>query len=191
MKNVSASFLIVLIFGIFNANANSGSTLDQLNLGTLHVLENRAEAGNEKAQMKLAIMYLQGNGVNADIYKAIAYYRLAAERDIAFAQYKLARLYLDGKYVEPDPEQALSWLLRSAKLGLVQAQLELSLFYENGDGVDRDLVNAHIWLSIAASLMDSDLRPRQEILEAKMTPIELARAKIRSSICILNGYQDC
>lgn len=141
--------------------------------------------------MKLAIMFLEGKGVTADIDKALFYYRQAAERDIPFAQHKLAQLYLDGHHVKPDPEKALNWLLSSARLGFVRAQLDLSLLYENGTGITQDFVKAYKWLSIASSLTEMNLESRQEELEAKITFTELAYAELLSRICILTGYEDC
>ena len=189
MTKLSASLLLILVFG-FPAVA-VGSNLDKQNPEQIESLEDSVSAGNEKAQMKLAIMYLDGNGVTADISKALFYYRMAAEQEVAFAQYKLARIYLDGDHVNPDPNQALVWLLRAAKLGLVEAQLDLSLLYEQGPGIAQDLVKAHKWLSIASSLTDMDLESRQEELEAKMTFVELVQAVSLSRICTLTGYEDC
>lgn len=141
--------------------------------------------------MKLAVMYLDGNGVTADIDKALFYYRMAAEQNVAFAQYRLARIYLDGDYVKPDPNRGLEGLLSAARLGFVEAQLDLSLLYEQGDGIAQDLVEAYKWLSIASSLTDTDLKSRQEELETKMSFAELAQAVSLSRICILTGYEDC
>jgi len=191
MKKSFAYLLVALFLGCSAAVIAAESSLEKQTPEQLESLESRAAAGNEKAQMKLAIMYLEGNGVSADTDKALFYYRLAAERDIAFAQHRLARLYLDNDHVEPDPAKALAWLLRAAKLGLVQAQLDLSQLYEDGTGINRDFVKAYKWLSIASSLTDRNLEPRQVELEAKMTFTELAQANLLSRICILTAYQDC
>jgi hypothetical protein len=147
LKKSCVYLFLVLFSGFSAAVIASGSSLEKQTRKQLESLESRAAAGNEKAQMKLAIMYLEGSGVSADTDKALFYYRLAAERDIAFAQHRLARLYLDNDHVKPDPAKALTWLLRAAKLGLVQAQLDLSQLYEDGTGINRDFVKAHKWLS--------------------------------------------
>lgn len=189
MRKLSASLLFILFFGF--ATVAAGSNLDKQNPEQIESLEDSASAGNEKAQLKLAIMYLDGRGVTADIGKAMFYYHMAAEQEVAFAQFKLARLYLDGDHIDPDPKQGLAWLLRAAKLGFVEAQLDLSRLYEQGPGIAQDLVEAHKWLSIASSLTDVDLNSRQEELEAKMTFVELAQAVSLSRICILTGYEDC
>ena len=171
--------------------AASSISLDKQTAEALESLESRAEAGNEKAQLKLAIMYLEGRGVIADLDKALFYYRLAAERDIPYAQHRLALIYLDGNHIKPNEDKALDWLLRSARLGYVQAQLDLSLLYENGTANTQDIVMAYKWLSIASSLTALNLEPRQEELEAKMTFIERVHAEFLSRSCILTGYKDC
>lgn len=191
MRKLSASMILVFFFEISVAMAAGSWGLDKQTPETLESLESRAASGNEKAQMKLATMYLKGKGVNADISKALFYYRLVAERDIPFAQHKLAQLYLDGNHVKPNPAKALNWLLRSARLGFVRAQLDLSLLYESGAGITQDFVKAHKWLSIASSLTEMNLEPRKEELELKMTFSERVHAEVLSRICILTGYESC
>lgn len=192
MTKLSYSLILLLFCVSFSASStvfgsNTGGKVTE----PLASLEAQAEAGSDKAQMKLGVIYLEGRGVAADIDKALFYYSMAAEREIAFAQLKLARIYLDGKYVEPDPEKALIWLLRSARQGFIQAQLDLSSVYENGKFVNQDMVRAHQWVSIAASLTELDLEPRKLKLEEQMSLAEVAYARLRSRICILNGYEDC
>lgn len=194
MKKLSSS-LILLLFCAYStvmaAPGGPGIGGTEQTPETLAVLQSQAVAGSDKAQMKLGVIYLEGRGVAADIDKAIFYYRMAAEREIAFAQLKLARIYLDGKHVKPDAEKGLGWLMRSARHGFVRAQLDLSKLYENGTIVNQDMVRAHQWISIASSLTDMDLEQRKEALEAKMTFTEVAYARLRSRVCILNGYEDC
>ena len=194
MKKLRASLILLIFYGFSTVTVAVGVSnqeMDDQNFEMLASLESQAAAGSDKAQMKLGIIYLEGRGVTADIDKALFYYRLAAEREIAFAQFKLAQIYLDGNHVKPDPEKALSWLLRAARHGFVRAQLDLSVLYENGTAVDQDMVKAHQWISIASSLTDMDLEPRKEELEEKMTFPEVAHAKLLSRICILNGYEGC
>jgi TPR repeat protein len=172
---------------LFAAAANPGPQTPV----QLESLQTRAASGDEKAQMRLARIYLGGQGVPANFDKAIYYYGLVAERDIAFAQHRLARIYLDGTHVDPDPVIALGWLQRAASLGYVPAQLDLSLLYETGAGVPPDLTESYKWFVIATSLTDSELDSRRVHLEAKMTSIELAHGEILARMCMLGGYRDC
>lgn len=168
----------------------------------IQALEAQALSGNEKAQMKLARMYLhgqvkmaqmylQGEGVGQDVKKALTWYHLAAEQDLAFAQHKLARLYLEGDIVEQDIAQGLTWLERAADLGFIEAQLDLSLLHESGQYGPPDYVSAYKWLNIAASLSEIDIESRQDQLETKMTFLEKAQANFLYRSCVLNNYTDC
>jgi TPR repeat protein len=188
LKNVLIS---ICLCGSPGGLLAAGASLDPQTPAQMVALESRSANGDEKAQMQLALMYLKGEGVAADVDKALYYYHLVAERDIAVAQHRLARIYLDGTYVEPDPEIALAWLLRAADLGFVPAQLELSLLYENGVGMPPDLIESYKWFVIATSLTDQQLASRRDQLEARMTTIELAYGEMLARFCILGGYRDC
>ncbi len=154
-----------------------------------------AEPGDESQEPKIlmqqAVMYLRGDQVEVDVDKAIALYRVVAERDIAFAQYKLARIYLEGRHIEPDVEIALQWLKRAAALGFVDAQLELSRLYEAGDRLEINLVDAYKWLKVAESLTEVDLEERQQALQEKMSFFERTRAEYLARRCIYRRYTDC
>lgn len=183
--------MLLLLIGFSISAVTASSDLDGQTAPMIERLERLAAADSKSAQMKLAIIYLQGKGVPADVDKAIYYYRLAAEQDVAFAQHRLARLYLDGEKITPDPDQALGWMLRAAKLGFVPAQLELSQIFRDGIFTPRDLIAAYKWLAIAASLTSDDLGSRQQELEQQMTFTERARARFISRSCIYRGYEDC
>jgi len=192
-----------LISSIFTAALATENSRESLNVDLqMQALEAQALSGNEKAQMKLARMYLhgqvkmaqmylQGEGVEKDVEKGLAWYHLAAEQDLAFAQHKLARLYLDGDIVEQDVEQGLAWLERAADLGFIEAQLDLSLLLESGQYNPPDYVSAYKWLNIAASLSEIDIESRQDQLETKMTFLEKAQANYLYRACVLNNYTDC
>lgn len=183
--------MLVLLFGNQGfALATSSSSEIQTPI-QIKNLESRASEGNEKAQMKLANMYLTGHGVIADIDRSLHYYHLAAEGDIAFAQHKLAQLYLDGKYIEPNPAKALIWMKRAANLGLVQSQLDLALLYENGINGEPSYVEAQKWLSIAASLTEINLDTKLTVLKEKASFFERSYGIFLARICILTAYQNC
>jgi len=202
MKTMTRAIGLLISFVITSAVATgsgNGSVSPELQL---QALEARALSGNEKAQMRLARMYLHGQvkmaqmylygqGVERDVEKAVAWYSLAADQDLAFAQHKLARLYLEGDIVEQDIEKAIGWLERAADLGFIDAQLDLSLLYESGQYLPPDYVSAYKWLNIAASLSEIDIESRQNQLEAKMSFLEITRAKYLYRACIYNNYRDC
>ena len=191
MKIMTTAMGILVSFMITPAVAAKNDQGSAIAGQQLQVLEARASTGNDKAQMKLAQMYLHGVGVKRDVEKAVAWYSLAAERGLAFAQHKLARLYLDGDIIEQDIEKALAWLERAADLGFIKAQLDLSLLFESAQYMPPDYVSAYKWLNIAASLSEIDIESRQNQLEMKMSFLEIAQAKYLYRACILRGYRDC
>jgi len=150
-----------------------------------------AGSSDPKILMKQAALYMHGQGADADPAAAIALYRRVAEQDVAFAQYKLARLYLDGEVVARDIQQAHVWLHRAAGLGFVEAQMTLSRLYESGSDVETDYVSAYKWLHIADSLTEDDIEERRQALEAKMSFLQVTRAKYLARRCIYRGYRDC
>jgi TPR repeat protein len=148
--------------------------------------------GNPKLQLKLASMFMHGNsGVAVDAERAIYWYTIAAEQDIAYAQHKLAQIYLRQERINQNLDKALYWLRRAAKLGFVSAQLDLSRLYARGDRVPQDLVSAYMWLGIAESLAELDIEARQAELADRMSYLQLARAKFLTRKCILQQYRDC
>lgn len=191
MKTTTFVTGIALIL-IYASTVNSGDLEAKNEQMPIDQLKVEALNGNEKLQLKLASIYMHGEGgVTADIEQAIYWYTFAAEQNVGYAQQKLAHIYLQGTGVERSHEKALYWLNRAANLGFVEAQLELSSLYESGTVVPQDLVSAHKWLSIAESLAELDIETRQAELEDKMSWVQLARSKYLSRKCILQEYQDC
>ena len=68
-----------------------------------------AELGVIAAQVNLAIMYLDGQGIPQDYTQAAKWFLHAAEQGNAEAQFNLAVLYQDGKGVATDPVEADKW----------------------------------------------------------------------------------
>jgi len=84
-----------------------------------------AESNNEEAQLKLAEMYLTGQGVHRDIFAAAEWYQKAANLGNAEAQFKLGDLYKEGLGVEKSNSIAIMWYRKAANQGHVQAKRRL------------------------------------------------------------------
>ncbi len=67
------------------------------------------EAGHSISHHILAVSYLEGEGVEKDIQKAIMYFEKAAEFNLVGAMFVLAGLYEDGKQVPKNLEKAQYW----------------------------------------------------------------------------------
>lgn len=66
-----------------------------------------ANAGDVKAQEKVAVAYLKGNGTEKDINKALEYFKMCAENGSGLGNYQLGKAYENGNGVEANMEQPL------------------------------------------------------------------------------------
>ena len=114
-------------------------------------LQRRAEAGDPKAQFRLAILYERGDGVPRNDAEAVRWLRKAAEAGYADAQVNLGLIYRQGtRGITKNPEEAVQWFRKAAEQGNAYGQCELAFMYENGDGVAQDDAEAVRWYTRAA-----------------------------------------
>lgn len=118
--------------------------------GTKNAMLAAAEAGDDKAQCELAMMYEHGIGCAKDYPTAATWYGQAAERGNGFAAYKLGLMHENGLLGEPNPKEAMVWLRRGAELGLSEAQHKLGVMLEIGKGALENPKEAAEWLEKAA-----------------------------------------
>ena len=76
-----------------------------------------ANGGITVAKYKLGKMFLNGDGVEKDIPKAVEWLKQAAMEENEFAEYALGRLYLKGEEVEKDLPLAMAYLRSAAAKG--------------------------------------------------------------------------
>ena len=101
-----------------------------------------ADKGEVEAQLRLAAVYANGEGVAKDPKKAVALYRKAAEQGSARGQCLLGLAYVDGVGVKKDLAEGVRWLRKAADQGLAGAQYDLGLCYASGDIVGKSAVDA-------------------------------------------------
>ena len=116
----------------------------------LRYLVPAAEAGNPRAQFRLATMYDFAKGVEHDAEKAVKYYILAAEQGHMNAQYNLAISYETGDGVEQSYEMAVKYYIMAADQGHANAQFNLGVDYEIGEGVEQSYDMARKYYEMAA-----------------------------------------
>lgn len=97
-----------------------------------------AEQGNAEAQANLGVLYLQGDGVEANEAEAARLFRAAAESGNAQAQNNLGLLRVRGIGVEQDYEAAAHWFGLAVDQGLAEAMRNLSILHESGFGMPVD-----------------------------------------------------
>ena len=96
-------------------------------------LQKAADAGEREAQLILALMQVQGQGIEENPQAGFeAVQKLAP--DYPLAQYALARLYADGLGTPANAEKALKWLTRAAQapVPVPAAQVQLGNYYAEG-----------------------------------------------------------
>lgn len=111
--------------------------------------------GDSDSQIKLADMYIKGEGVGKDVEKAIVYLEKAAKGlgRAVDAQMILGSMYYKGEEVYKNDEKALLWFIKAAKSGKVQAQSMLGLIYSTSEGLV-NLQEAARWYEMAAEQGD-------------------------------------
>ncbi|WP_193172326.1 peptidoglycan-binding protein [Nisaea nitritireducens] len=129
------------------ASAPSESGLQQ---GERQSLEQRADAGDAKAQHDLALAYLTGAAGTENPELAAELLREAAIQGLPGAQYNLAVLYETGQGVRQDDVRALLWYHSAAEQGHPNAQYNLGVMYAEGRGIPLNFGEAARWFQAAA-----------------------------------------
>ena len=102
-----------------------------------------AAEDDERAQIKLGLIYTQGYGVPIDSAKGLAWYTRAGELGNSNAQLVLGLAYLHGEGTAVDASKAFDWMTLAARAGEKMAQWVLGTMYLRGDGVPVDPVSAY------------------------------------------------
>ena len=121
-----------------------------LQQGERQSLEQRADAGDAKAQHDLALAYLTGAAGTENPERAAELLREAAIQGLPGAQYNLAVLYETGQGVRQDDVRALLWYHSAAEQGHPNAQYNLGVMYAEGRGIPLSFGEAARWFQAAA-----------------------------------------
>lgn len=109
-----------------------------------------ANGGITVAKYKLGKMFLNGDGVEKDIPKAIEWLKQSATEENEFAEYALGRLYLQGEEVEKDTVAAEEYLLKAASRGNKYAAYLLGKEYLSGENFGKNIQKSVEYLKLAA-----------------------------------------
>ena len=109
-----------------------------------------ADYGDSKAQARLALAYLRGQGVEGDAGAALRWSAAAAKAGEPVAQYLLGALYQQGDKLKPDPALAFAWFASAAAKGNLKAMHNLAIAYAQGLGTGKDEAKAAEWFTRAA-----------------------------------------
>ena len=109
-----------------------------------------ANGGITVVKYKLGKIFLNGDGVEKDIPKAIEWLKQAAVEENEFAEYALGRIYLKGAEVEKNIFAAEKYLLKSAGHGNKYAAYLLGKEYLRGENFPKDVQKVIDYLKRAA-----------------------------------------
>jgi len=110
-----------------------------------------ADFGDAKAEARLALAFLRGQGVARDAGAALRWSQAAAEAGEPVAQYLMGALYQQGEVVKADPERAFAWFAAAASKGNLKAMHNLAIAYAEGLGTKKDEAKAAQWFTAAAT----------------------------------------
>ena len=133
------------------------------------------------AQVRLGMMYGNGEGVPQDDAEAAKWYRSAAEQGHGTAQLFLGHAYTNGEGVPQDDAEASKWYRSAAEQGIGGAYRALGRAYYLGRGVLQDMVQTYMWYNLASvsltgEMQDAVVRVR-DLLYREMTPDQRAEAQ--------------
>ncbi len=150
------------------------------------LFELAANAGHQRAQINLGILYMRGQGVARDLVQARAWLEKAAANEDPYALYALARAMEDGLGpAVPDPVRAADLYRRAAEKGHPLAALRYGLALAEGTGVRKDGAAAQKWLLQAhqdgvpeAALALADMTVRMPAIKDKAANQKLVELAI-------------
>jgi TPR repeat protein len=137
-------------------------------VGAFRLTKQAAEMGNVNAQVGLAILYLQGRGVEKNPEEALKLLLQSADRNEVQAYYLLGDMYAKGlepggrrfnprsfySAFRPDPkseQEALNWYQKAAEGGFASGQFTLGNWYATGRVVRQSDAKAAEWYEKAAA----------------------------------------
>jgi hypothetical protein len=100
-------------------------------------------------------------------------------------------MYYQGKVVTRNYKAAVELFKSAAENRHVAAQGNLGYMYQHGYGVKQDYARAHMWLNISASQGVKKALVDRNMLELKMNPADISKARELARDCVARGYKGC
>lgn len=114
-------------------------------------LSELAERGDARAQVTLAMAYLNGQGVARSAALALKWAERSARQGHAEGQYLLASMYLTGRGTLQNFQKASEWFEKAAQQNHAESQYRLGSMCRSGHGIGVDKARAYVWFSLAAA----------------------------------------
>ncbi len=117
-------------------------------------LENKDQA-DDNLYYKLGSMFKNGLGTEADISKAIDYFKRSAEMNNKNGLYEYGKALIQGKYIEADLNKGLECIEKAMKLKNSNAKRFFALEYISGEYFSQDIEKGLFMLTECADKGDS------------------------------------
>ena len=131
----------------------------------VRLVREKAQAGDEVAQLELGLRYLHGIGGPGCAGRGAMDAKRRHRRGCRRPNMELGALYQMGIGVPRDAQRAVEWFRKAAIQGYAPSQTALGFAYENGTGVKQNGEKAAYWFEKAAASGDGIAR---ESVEAGM-----------------------
>lgn len=119
--------------------------------GAANIVTRAAEAGNALAQLRLALLYDQGDGVPRSARTAFEWYSRAAAQGDPESQNQVGLFYELGEGVPENWDLAVRLFQASAQQGWMKGQFSLGRAYQFGIGVPQNRQRAIGWFRKAGA----------------------------------------
>lgn len=117
-------------------------------------LESKDQA-DDNLFYKIGVMYKNGLGTEADISKAIDYFKRSAEMNNKNGLYEYGKTLIQGKYIEADLNKGLECIEKAMKLKNSNAKRFFALEYISGEYFSQDIEKGLFMLKECADKGDS------------------------------------
>ena len=130
-------------------------------------LRNAAVAGDPAAAYEVAMRFMEGRGVPANLEEAARWYERAASKGLVPAQFRYASMLEKGQGVKKDLAAAQKLYLAAASKGHAKAMHNLAVLYAEGVDGKPDYANAAQWFRRAAEHGVADSQYNLGVLTAR------------------------
>ena len=130
-------------------------------------LRNAAAAGDPAAAYEVAMRFMEGRGISANLEEAAKWLERAASKGLAPAQFRYASMLEKGQGVRKDLAAAQKLYVTAAAKGHAKAMHNLAVLYAEGVDGKPDYTNAALWFRKAAEHGVADSQFNLAVLVAR------------------------
>jgi TPR repeat protein len=135
----------------------------------------KAAEFSPQADVKLALLLIDGKGVPQDYGQAMSLCRTAAKSNYAPAPFCVGYLYQHGLGTQADPKEAAKWYEQASKDGHRAAMMALAEMYWKGEGVSLSRPDAYYYFFLARRAGSREAQSQAQVLWNEMNKDEIKR----------------